>query len=264
MLIPVACAKCGKPFQVPETSIGQMTACPWCKEKVPALPVAEALEENPASEPHLLSLEDEPLPPLLPVAQRPLVSRLARVSLAMLGLALVFGIAFAAARSGSGWVPELGWTVFSAPDGLCRVEMLAAASPEEIYEPIPDFPMTRPGLRFASRGWYSKAAMSVGWIEIDRDRTKMLRLEDLAGGEMARRKKELNAASVESSTVKRGDREGLEVRYRTPAGLVVDRMIMIGDGPHPRLYVLTYSAPSLSRNGQALERFLNSFQVLTK
>ena len=39
MFVPVACVKCGKPFQVPEAVAGTNVNCPWCKESVPALPV---------------------------------------------------------------------------------------------------------------------------------------------------------------------------------------------------------------------------------
>lgn len=275
MLIPVACAKCGKPFQVPESGIGQMAACPWCKADVPALPVAEVTA---AKTPQPLSLDDEPapitsapaatlLPPSPSLPRRSAAGWLVRVAIAGLVLLVVFGFSFAAARYGTGWVPEFGWVEFAAPDGSCRAEMPAAVSREDVYEPIPDFRMTRPGQRFTARGWYSKAATSVGWVEIERDGAKALpenlkvpSLEHLAGGEMSRRKKELNAASVDYATVKRGDREGIEARYQTPAGITVDRMILAADGPKPRLYVLSYSAPALPQDEAAMGRFFHSFK----
>jgi len=40
MFVPVACSQCGKPFQVPEATIGKPTACPWCLSTVLALPVS--------------------------------------------------------------------------------------------------------------------------------------------------------------------------------------------------------------------------------
>jgi hypothetical protein len=40
MFVPVSCTSCGKPFQVPDTGIGQRIPCPWCGEVVLALPVA--------------------------------------------------------------------------------------------------------------------------------------------------------------------------------------------------------------------------------
>lgn len=250
-VLPVTCSKCGKPFQVPEAALGQSAVCPWCQADVLALPLAQTAAPEP------LSLDDDP--PASP--GRTLRSLAVQLVLGVLLLTVVFGIAFVAARSGTGWVPEFGWVAFEAPDGSCRAELLAAAIGPEVYEPIPDFPMTRPGQRFQARGGYSKVAMSVGWIDVDREKAKLLRLEDIAGGEMARRKKELQATSTTSSNRKRNNREGLEVRYQTPSGVVVDRMIYIGEGTNPRLYVLSHSTPVLREGERSLERFFDSFQL---
>ena len=256
-MLPVTCAKCGKPFQVPESALGHSASCPWCKEQVLALPVAEVAIPQ-APEP--LSLDDDPTstPP-----GRSFASRLIRTILALFSLAIVFGFSFAVARYGSGWVPEFGWVEFTAPDGSCRAEMPAKVSREEAYEPIPDFRMTKPGRRFTATGWYSKTTTSVGWIELERERDgiKTLRLDDLAGGEEARRKKELQATSTDRALVKRGDREGIEVRYRTPTGVTVDRMILDSEGAKPRLYVLSYSAPNVPPDSEPLGRFFGSFRI---
>ncbi len=70
MFVPVACSECGKPFQVPETAVGNPTACPWCQATVlalpiataaPAPPVAQRAQTPPARQEEFLPLEDEPV-----------------------------------------------------------------------------------------------------------------------------------------------------------------------------------------------------------
>lgn len=187
-----------------------------------------------------------------------------------LGLTLAaFLLAFFAVRYGSGWVPEWAWGEFAPPDGFCRVQMPALPSREEEYSPIPDFRMTRPGKKYIARGWYSHVVTSIGWVEIEREPGHKLRedhgvpaLDHLAGGEIARRKQELNATRVEQATVKRGDREGIEARYHTPAGLVVERIMLVTSLPQARLYVLSYSAPAWPEGDAPVNRFFHSFQVI--
>jgi len=57
MFVPVACLKCGKPFQVPEAAAGTTVTCPWCKNPTPALPVAGLPDSVPAPAP-----ADPPVP----------------------------------------------------------------------------------------------------------------------------------------------------------------------------------------------------------
>src|SRR5262245_18924773 len=136
MLVPIACAKCGKPCQVAESAIGQMATCPWCKDNVPALPVGQvASEPLPLDEP-----DDSPTPP--PSAPRTSIEptpalpeepalrssgrRVVRLVGLLVLMPVVFGLAFAATRYGSGWAPDIGWVTFVAPDGSCRAEMPTA------------------------------------------------------------------------------------------------------------------------------------------
>src|SRR5205823_9828367 len=92
----------------------------------------------------------------------------------------------------TGQVPFYAWREFSPPDGSFRVT-LPGEPAAETTEPVPDFTMTRPGERYVARSWYAGVTASVGWIGIDPDRAKDMRLEDLAGGEASRRRQELGA-----------------------------------------------------------------------
>lgn len=264
MLVPVACGQCGKPFQVPKGEVGRPAVCPWCRANVSALPVA--LPETAGSLPEVLSLDEGPPPAEVTASsslnqkRRSPVGWLVRGVMVLAVMAAVFALTFTAVRYGSGWVPSYGWVEFVAPDGSCRVEMPTSVSADELYPAIPDFPMTRPGRKYIARTWYSGVTTSAGWVEVDPERAKTLRLEDLAGGEAARRKGELGAMSTAMSTVKRGEREGIEVVYRTPDGVVIDRMVYIGEGANPRLYVLSYSAQSAGRDSPAVVRFFHSFR----
>jgi hypothetical protein len=51
MFVPVACSRCGKPFQVPEAAVGSPTVCPWCRDTVLALPVGLPATAPPPSAP---------------------------------------------------------------------------------------------------------------------------------------------------------------------------------------------------------------------
>ena len=100
MFLPVACLKCGKLFQVPETAAGTDVACPFCKQPTAALPVAAA---PPAPQP--LSLDDEP-----PAS----ASRGNRSFLASAALAMILGVVALAGtlgylRYGSGEIAPASW-----------------------------------------------------------------------------------------------------------------------------------------------------------
>src|SRR5262245_57682670 len=104
MFVPVACSECGKPFQVPEDTVGRTTACPWCRAAVLALPAglpAETREPAPAPaapaapatpQPELLSLDDAP--PVLtgrrPARRALRVSALVLIAVAVTTVTLFF------------------------------------------------------------------------------------------------------------------------------------------------------------------------------
>lgn len=292
MFVPVACLKCSKLFQVPEGAAGTEVPCPWCKAATLALPVAgvasppsasgsQAVAESARSAPaspqaaptEVLSLDEDPPaeahPDVTPAASskapaaRPPLRPRSRLKALALGSVLAIAacfLTFALLRYGTGRVPFFAWREFTAPDGSCRVDLPAAPDVSPV-EPLEDFKMTRGGQRFAARDWYSKVAATLSWQDLDPERAKTMRPEDLAGGEFLRRRTELQATATGQEAVKRADREGIEYWYATPGGKVVDRMVVVGTGPRPRLYVLSYSAPALREKDQGLLRFLESFRT---
>lgn len=263
MFVPVACVRCGKPFQVPPAAAGTDVPCPWCNAVGLALPVVSpdlsrltpaAQSAEPLPEP--LSLDDEPPAPASPVARRPWRPVVGVGVLA----AAVFALTFAALGYRSGRVPPTAWREVAAPDGSFRVELPAEPITEPIG-PLADFPMARGGQRLAARGWYSGVIASVGWYDLDPERAKTMRADDLAGGVFAARRAELRATATSHANVRRADRDGFEYRYGTPAAPAADRVVVVGTGPRPRVYVLSYAAPRLGENDPGLVRFWESFRT---
>jgi hypothetical protein len=288
MFVPVACLKCGKPFQVPDAAAGTTVDCPWCKSPTPALPVAGLSQtppadargsSTPAPVPREIPPADaggSPTPaggpteaiPTAPVVAAPAAAKprsrfpFKTAIIVLILSAVAFLVAAGIRGYRTGQVPFYAWREFTPPDGSFRVALPGEPAGPETTEPIADFTMTRPGERYVARSWYAGVTASVGWVGIDPARVKDLRLEDLAGGEADRRKQELGATAWGSGLGNRGNRDGMEYTYETPNGRVIDRMILVRDGPNPRLYVLSYSAPGLrGPDHPNVIRFFDSFKV---
>src|SRR5687768_636108 len=114
MFVPVACPRCGKPFQVPDADAGKDVACPWCAAVVAALPVARPVSSSPGahapgSPSQAPARRDQPEP--LPVDDEPAAAPGRgfpfRTVLAGLALTLaVFAVTVFALGYGAGRVPQ--------------------------------------------------------------------------------------------------------------------------------------------------------------
>lgn len=262
MFVPVACVRCGKPFQVPPAAAGTDVPCPWCNAVGPALPVVvpdlsrlTPAAQEPTAPPEPLSLDDDPPAPAPPAARRRWWPVVGVVVLA----AAVFAVTLVALGYHAGRVPPSAWRAVTAPDGSFRVELPAEPVVGPVG-PLADFPMARGGQRLTARGWYSGVTASVGWYDLDPERAKTMRADDLAGGVFAARRAELGATATSQASVRRADRDGFEYRYGTPTGPAADRVVVVGTGPRPRVYVLSYAAPRLGENDPGLTRFWESFR----
>jgi hypothetical protein len=194
MFVPVSCTNCGKPFQVPESALGQLAPCPWCGATVAALPVsapvappqppppAAAQQPQPQQEP--FSLDDEPeappgraqpgrsqgapAPERKPRPAAPAAADGKRFVGFWLMLALGLAVALsaslltvAALKRKSGLFVSADWKTFTTPDGSCTVDLLGT--------PAEDADATAGGgRRYTSEGWYSGAKAWVGWKDLTR------------------------------------------------------------------------------------------------
>jgi hypothetical protein len=246
MFVPVACSVCGKPFQVPDASVGQSVACPWCRASVLALPVAEPVEP--------LSLDDD----TPPAAPQPLPRWPITAAVVVAVVVGVAGLTLAALRLGR--LPEREWTTFTPPDGSCSVLMPAEPKAERTnanrYSPV-----IGSGELFVAERRGRKGTVTFGWSELLAERAKLARPEDLIDAEIRHRKDVLKATSAtRPATVRVNDFQGAEVSYATPNGTRVELLLVVETGPKPRLYVLAVEGQGVTPEDPVVRRFFTSLR----
>ncbi|QJW95829.1 hypothetical protein FTUN_3383 [Frigoriglobus tundricola] len=271
MFVPVSCTDCGKPFQVPESALGQRAACPWCRAVVLALPVSAPAprapqpppappkaEAPPAEAP--LSLDDDAPPP-----DRP---RRWLITVLVAGLIVLAGMALTVLYRGygAGRVSEWGWTEFAPPDGSFGV----ALPDDPVEEDVPANPegSVTGGKRYVVRGRYSKTAVWVAYADLapalvaklpaDKDRVitaGVLRVE--RDREVSR----LKATVTKEAEVRVGSAWGVELHMDTPEGGAVERLVLAGSGPHPRLYAYGAEGKNLTPKSPACTKLFNTFRA---
>jgi hypothetical protein len=301
MFVPVACSQCGKPFQVPDAAIGKPTACPWCQATVLALPVgsqppadsppqtedrtagAITSEEKkpevlslpgnrePINSTEPLSLDDEPAPQPRATQEAKNRSRSAHptsrfscIVMVLAGLLLMVAttaLTLLVLQRKQGHLVTMEWKSFTAPDGSCGIDLLGPAT-ETDSDP------ENGERRYMSEGWYSGATAWIGWraltpaqvqeatakegwvqyrkLFFDKERE---RLKDMFGGYVAR------DATIEQNPVT------VEVRLDGAQGAVIERMIVMPNGPRPRIYFIGMAGKRLKLDGPEVKRLLESFRV---
>ncbi len=256
MFVAVACPQCGKPFQVEEPAVGRPAACPWCKQVVTALPVAE-----PAGAPSRpLSLDEAVQLP--PAGTRPAPrGRLGPKLFVLAAVCVVVGVGtFLLARYGSGVVAGGAWREFAPPDGDCSVK-LPADPVEEAVAADPRSPVTVGGKRFVARRWFERVTAEVGWLDLDREKARLARAGDVIDPERDRRAAALGGKAVKEGVAKFGTRDGREVQFETPGGPWVELYVFAPDGPHPRLYFVGVGGPNVAPDGPTARTVLDSFRL---
>lgn len=241
MFVPVSCHQCGKPFQVPETSVGKAVVCPWCQEAAPARTA------SPAGVPE-------------PVPDAPVVR--SRFRFVILGLlcVVVAGGTFAVSRYGSGQVPAGAWQKFTPPDGECSV-LLPGTPDAEAIGLNPFSPLMRTGERYSVRRWFDDVSVTVGWVNLDAERTRLARPEDVIAAEQRRLEETLGGKVEAEATVKFNQHTGAELTFRTEAGPVIVRLIAALDRPNPRLFILSVAGSSITADGPVARKFFPSFAM---
>lgn len=282
MFVPVACLTCGKMFQVPAAAAGTEVACPWCQAATPALPVA-GVTVSPAAETPVpgtltppreyLSLDDaEPAvpnvttePTLTATPVLPARFPFKTVLIGLLVLVAVSAATLAVLRYGSGYIPPTNWAEVTPPDGSCTFALPGTPTAEKIE---PTDGVAGGGERYVTTGWYSRATVWVGWRDLDPTWAKQARADrdgalttPVLTAERDRRKDQVGGTVAKGATVRFNSHTGLQVEMDTPRGKLVERYIVVPDGPRPRLYFLGIEAKTVAPNGPAAEKLFNSFRV---
>jgi hypothetical protein len=271
MFVPVACSACGKPFQVPEATVGKPTVCPWCQATVLALPVgvpaAVPSPEVPHPTSHQEVTEPEPLPledapPDVPPASVPKSRsfRLWVLALLLVAVTITASGTIAYLRYKQGHITTTEWTAFTPQDNSCTVELLGR--PTEDTE-------TQPGeRRYYSTGWYSGTVAWVGWRDLNQMEVQLANTKEawrlLAPVFDAERKRLITrheGSVTKDATTKFEDPLTHEVRLDGPKGQLIERIIASSGGSHPRVYFVGMSGKNLDPDGADAKRLFESFKV---
>jgi len=259
MFSPVACSQCGKPFQVPEATLGKPSVCPWCQATVLALPVGTQATTPVPPTPEPLSLDEAPAPS----APRSPRNRLFWFLAGFVGLfALVIattatiGVKRYKQGHGAGWE----WQAFSAPDKSFSVDMLG--------RPVEDADAGAGQKRHSAEGWYSGTVTWVGWRDLTENEVNQahdkkdgwVHLRPLFDGELDRLKTKYGGKVIKEATKDFDARLTREVWLTSDDVGVAERMIVVPNGPRPRMYFVGM-AGKINFDGPEVQRLFDSFRV---
>lgn len=273
MFVPVACSQCGKPFQVPEDTIGKTTACPWCQAAVLALPIGappspETGDRRQETEkplvPDFLTPDSRPLSPdkvPAPPRRRLIWRVLIVVMLLSLACSVMMATIFVLRyKQGHLYMMYPEWRAFTAPDNSFSVQLLGSPKEERIETGTG-------GRRYVSEGWYSGTRAWVAWqplnqVQIQLAHTKDAR-NDLRFLFMAEggRLKEQFGGEPQFATLRFENPLIVEIKMEYPEGQLVSWMIVIPKEPHPRVYFIGIAGKRLNPDGDVVRHFFDSFRV---
>jgi hypothetical protein len=168
---------------------------------------------------------------------------------------------------GSGRVSDGGWTEFTAPDGSFAVELPGTPAEEEM-EANPDGSVTG-GKRYTVHGWYSKTTVWVSYCDLDPALVKKLKADHngafskgIIDAEVERERERLKGKIINQTPLTRFMKGfGVELTMDTPRGKVVEWLVLVGEGPHPRVYAYGAEAKDLTPNSPSCRRLYGTFRV---
>jgi hypothetical protein len=271
MFLPVACAQCGKPFQVPEDTLGKPATCPWCHAIVPALPVGVApASTGPTAAPSVVPTPvPQPTPEPLPLdddqpAAPPARSRTVTLGL-ILGSVLLIVLTTTATflvlryKGGHGLTSE--WRSYTPPDNSCEIDLLGRAAEE-------DTDIERGERRYGAEGWYSGTQTWIGWRNLTAAQVQQALADKgwvelrkaLFDPEIERLKQKYGGYVAKDATIQFTEPITVEVRMETPHGKLIEHMLVQARGSHPRVYYLGIVGKGLDLDGPEVKRFFDSFR----
>ncbi len=258
MFSPVACSQCGKPFQVPEATVGKPTVCPWCQATVAALPMGVPATASTSPAPEPLSLDDAP-------ALKPTPSPRSRLRWVLAGIVGLFALIIATSvtigvkRYKQGHVMGWEWQTFTAPDRSCSIDMLG--------KPVEDTDTAADEKRFTSEGTYSGTTTWIGWRDLTQVQVQLAGTKDAwqhfashFNTERDRLKNRYGGVVSKDATTKFEDPLTHDVRLDYPGGRVVERMLVMPNGPRPRVYFIGI-AGKFEPDAPEVQRLFDSLRV---
>lgn len=289
MFVPVNCTSCGKPFQVPETALGKLAPCPWCASVVTALPVsapqsdsqpAPVPEQSKQPAPEPLSLDDAPAPDQKPAPKRserpprarpiaPPTRPLFTVATVLIGFVVVVIVTattvfYLGYRSGR--LPDADWAEFTAPDSSFTVALPGRPTEADV-DPVSEGSLAG-GKSYTVHRWYAQTTAWVAYNDLDPGLVQKLRKDSdrvIAAGVLRivrdREVSRLKGTITKEAEVRLDAGWGIEIHMDSPEGPVVERVILLGEGPHPRLYRYGIQGKHVTPDGATSRRLFASFRV---
>ena len=244
MFVTVACAECGELFENERDRSNSPASCPRCGAPVSVTP--------------------EPLPLPEEVGRAPVTVpiRRSRRWIVLVALcACIAGGTFLVQRYRGGAVPPFVMRECAVPDGSCRATLPGAAVPVE----SPRFSeLQTGGSVIATSSSFTRLTGGLGFIELDPERAKMVRSEDLFANVRDELGRWLGEPMIDKAgLVKSGTSEGMEVRFGTGTRRFTARMIFSLGVPQPRLYFVWVGGPHFDPDGVTAARVLASFRIDT-
>jgi len=243
MFVPVHCSACREPIEVERDRSGSSANCPRCGARVSEKPKPLPLPEEIGR---------------VSVAFQPI--RRSRRWIPFIALcALVAGGTFLVQRYQGGAVPPFVMRECTAPDGSCRATLPGSAMPVE----SPRFSELQiGGSVIATSSSFTRLTGGLGFIELDPERAKMVRSEDLFANVRDELGRWLCEPKIDKEgLLKSGASEGMEVRYGTGTRRFTARMIFALGVPQPRLYFVWVGGHHFDPDGETAARVLASFRI---
>lgn len=179
---------------------------------------------------------------------------------------LVAGLTLVVLNYGHGRLPETAWEEFTAPDGSFRVLLPGIPGAEEVAANPQG--SIQAGQRFVVRGWYSQTAVWVAYHDLEPAAAQQIAADRhrvvAAGIIRAERDRELTRLEGtirKEAEVRTATAWGIELHLDTPRSTVVEQLLVVGEGRHPRLYVLGVQGRELTPNSAACRKLFTSFQL---
>lgn len=180
-----------------------------------------------------------------------------QVTAALLAVFLIASMTLIVLRFRQGYGISAEWRPFISPDGQVQIDLLSTPWEETDSHGV---------RRYWSRGWYSGAYAWIGWQELTEQQVEAARspdarhkLDGLIQIELEQWQRRFGG-NGRTATVQFTDPLIVEIKWEADNVRGLGRVVVVSQGPAPRVYYLGIAAPHLVYDSTAVRHFLDSFR----